>query len=370
MKHCIEGSEAVAQAVNNCRPDVISAYPITPQTHIVEELALLKANGHANYEYILADSEFAAASIVLGASATGGRTYTATSSQGLLYMTEVIFDIAGMRLPVIMTVANRAISAPINIWNDQQDSMTVRDSGWIMLYAKDNQSAVDLHLLAYKLAEKLKLPAMINMDGFVLTHTVEPIDIPSVSDTKKFLPSYKPEVGQILDTKNPVTLGSFVTPQYYQEIRFDLHSDLLRAKELFTKEAIKFNKIFHRQHDLVEYYGTAKPDSVIITIGSVFGTIQDVVDELNNRGQKVGVFHLTCFRPFPDEQIVEKLSKIKSIAVLEKDISLGSSAGLDMEIRRALFNKNKSTVTSFVYGLGGRDITPEYIREIFKQIKQ
>ncbi|MFA4834397.1 MAG: pyruvate ferredoxin oxidoreductase, partial [Patescibacteria group bacterium] len=239
----LEGSRAIALTIKNIKPAVISAYPITPQTHIVEDLAKFKADGEVSYEYVRAESEFAAASIILGASATGVRVYSATSSQGLLLMAEVVFNIAGMRLPIVMTCANRAVSAPINIWNDQQDAMTVRDAGWIMLFAENHQEAVDQHIIAYKVAEKLNLPVMVNVDGFVLTHTYEPVIIPETKQIKKYLPDYKPKAGQFLDPANPVTMGAFATPAHYMEIRQDLHDDLISSLEVINEEYIKYNKV-------------------------------------------------------------------------------------------------------------------------------
>src|SRR6056297_2601302 len=246
MSKLMEGSQAVAKVVNLCEPAVVSAYPITPQTHIVEDLAKYKADGKAKYEYIRAESEFAAASVVLGASATGVRTYTATSSQGLLLMTEVLFNIAGMRLPVVLTCANRAVSAPISIWNDQQDSVTVRDSGWLMLYAEHNQEVADMHLMAYKIAEKSRLPVMVNMDGFLLTHTFEPVDIPSKLQVRKYLPKYKAPKGSILDPQDPKSLGCFATPDYYFEIRQELAEDVVKSKKVIKKSMREFKKIFKR----------------------------------------------------------------------------------------------------------------------------
>lgn len=369
MRKCIEGSHAIAQVIGLCRPDVVAAFPITPQTHIVEALSKMKADGQADFEFINTDSEFASASIIQGASAAGGRAYTATSSQGLLLMTEVLFSIAGLRLPVVMTVANRAISSPINIWNDQQDSMTVRDAGWIMLYAQDNQAALDLHLLAFKLAEKLKVPAMVNMDGFVLTHTYEPVDVPPADLVKKFLPNYQPQPGQFLDVTNPVSLGCFATPDDYQEIRLELNQDLKKGLNLFEKESVTFNKIFKRKYKLVEYYGAKNPDKVIVSFGSLVGTIKDAVDELNqNKKNKVGVINIICYRPFPDVQIIKQLSKVKKIAVVEKDISLGAEGCLATDVKRALYGKTNSLIKSYPMGLGGRDIRKNEIKKIFQQL--
>ena len=368
MKKCLEGSKAVALAVNLCQPDVVSAYPITPQTHIVEELATLKASGAGKFEFVRSDSEFAAASMVLGASAAGGRAYSATSSQGLLLMTEVLFNIAGMRLPVVLTCANRAVSAPINIWNDQQDSLTVRDSGWIMLYAEDNQAAIDLHLLAFKIAETLRLPVMVNMDGFVLTHTVETLDLPQAKEVAQFLPEYKAPAGQTLDVNKPVSLGCFVTPADYQEIRLELHRDMLKALKVFKQEAKLFKKVFKRDYDVVQYYGAAKPKKVIVTFGSVIGTIKEAVDYINKKKPTVGVLNIVCFRPFPETAIRESLAKVKSIAILEKDISLGHEGVLSIEVKKALLGQAKVKVQNFSLGLGGRDIRLKEIVRIFSKM--
>lgn len=370
MKYCIEGSNAVARTIKLCRPGVVSAYPITPQTHIVEDLSKYQAEGEAEFEFIRADSEFAAASIVLGASAAGVRSYTATSSQGLLLMTEVIFTIAGLRLPVVMTCANRAVSAPINIWNDQQDAMTVRDSGWIMLFAEDNQEAIDFHILAFKIAELTRIPVMVNMDGFVLTHTFEPVDLPEQAAVDSFLPAYKPVAGQYLDPENPVSLGCFATPDDYMAIRQELAEDLNDSRKIIKKELANFAKAFKRNNDeLVEYYGEKKAEVVFVAMGSVIGTIKDAVDELNARGRRVAVVKIKCFRPFPREELVKKLARAKYIAVIDKSISLGNEGILAMELKAAL-REEKSKVQSFVVGLGGRDVTKKIIQEIYKQARK
>ena len=242
MRQILEGSQAIAQTINNIRPAVVSAYPITPQTHIVEDLAKCKADGKAKYAYVGAESEFAAASIVAGASATGVRVYTATSSQGILLMTEVLYNIAGMRLPVVLTCANRGVSAPITIWNDHQDAMSVRDAGWIMLFAENHQEAIEQHLLAYKVAEQMGLPAMVNIDGFVLTHTYEGVSVPSPAQIKKFLPDYKPTAGEYIETSNPKSFGAFASPAYYMEIREELHDALRDSRKVLKREYTNLKK--------------------------------------------------------------------------------------------------------------------------------
>jgi pyruvate ferredoxin oxidoreductase alpha subunit len=368
MKELIEGSHAVAKIIKLVKPAVVSAYPITPQTHIVEELAKMKTQG-ADFEYVLAESEFAAASVIEGACLRGVRVYSATCSQGLLLMAEVIFNIAGMRLPIVMTVANRAVSAPINIWNDQQDAVTVRDSGWIMLYAEDNQEAVDMHLEAYKIAEQLNLPVLVNMDGFILTHTYEPVNIPEAKLIKKFLPDYKPKAGTYLDVKNPRTFGAFATPETYMQIREQLFNDLKKSKILIKKTHQEFKKIFKRNYGdgLVDAYKTNDAETVIVSFGSVLGTIKDVVDEERKKGKKIGALKIRCFRPFPKEEIIKALKKAKKIIVVEKCVSLGNEGILANEIKAVAYDaKLKADIFSYLVGLGGKDVTKENIRKIIK----
>jgi len=381
----LEGSRAIALTIKNIRPSVVSAYPITPQTHIVEDLARFKADGQADYEYVRAESEFAAASIILGASATGVRAYSATSSQGLLLMTEVIFNIAGMRLPIVMTCANRAVSAPINIWNDAQDVMTIRDAGWILLFAENHQEAVTQHILAYKLAEKLKIPVMVNVDGFVLTHSYEEVTIPSEAEIKKFLPDYKPETGKYLDPENPRTFGAFATPADYMEIRKELHDDLLAALPIINEEYKKYNELIKipttpstglragkYDNGLIEYYGSPSAKTVLIAMGSVVGTIKEVVDEIRaNSGLfgasgSLGIIKLKTFRPFPAEEINKVLKDVgaKNVAVVEKAVSLGHAGPLYIEVKAAMHNKISANAKNFIVGLGGRDITKKMIKNI------
>jgi len=335
MKEFLEGSLAVAEAVKLCKPGVVSAYPITPQTHIVEELASMVANGELKSQFVNVESEHSAASVVLGGSATGVRVYTATSSQGLLLMSEVVFNIAGLRLPVVMTCANRAISAPINIWNDQQDSVSLRDSGWVQLFAENVQEALDLHFIAYKLAEdkSIMLPVMVCMDGFILTHGIETVDMPTQEQVDKFLPPY--QALYKLDTDNPVTMGPLVDPEAYTETRYaieETHKDVLKLLPKITSD---FAKVFGRQyHGLVEEYQVKDAERVIVAMGSVCGTVKDVVDELRAKGKKVGLLKIVAYRPFPAEAICEALKNVSKVAVLDRALSLGSFAPLFSEIRR------------------------------------
>lgn len=385
MRQILEGSQAIAQTVNNIKPSVISAYPITPQTHIVEDLAKLKADGQADYEYVRAESEFAAASIVAGASATGVRTYTATSSQGLLLMTEVLFNIAGMRLPVVLTCANRGVSAPITIWNDHQDAMTMRDAGWLMFFAENHQEAVEQHLLAYKVAEKNKLPAMVNIDGFVLTHTYEGVSVPTLNEVKKYLPTYQPGKGQILDPAAPVSLGAFAAPPYYMDIREELHNDLINSQDTILNEYEELKKLIPSSvkeseveaklnNGLIEYYGPANPQIILIAMGSLVGTIKDTVDNFNKKMQltgKVGILKIKTFRPFPTNEILKQIVNAKYVGVVEKAVSLGADNGpLGLDIKAAAKNKLRTKIQDFIVGLGGRDITDKTIIDIIAAVKQ
>jgi pyruvate ferredoxin oxidoreductase alpha subunit len=369
MKEFLEGSLAVAEIVKRCKPGVISAYPITPQTHIVEELAQIVANGELNAQFVNVESEHSAASTVLGAVAAGVRTFTATSSQGLLLMGEVVFNIAGMRLPVVMTVAARAISAPINIWNDHQDVVSLRDSGWVQLHAEDIQEAVDLHLIAYKLGEdkSVMLPVMVVMDGFILTHGLETINMPTQEEVDRFLPAYKAPYK--LDVEKPLTLGPLVDPESYLETRYaiqETHKDVLN---LIPKITADFAKVFGRAYNgLVEEYRTKDAERVIVAMGSVCGTIKEVVDELRKKGKKVGLLKITSYRPFPAQQVYDALKNVSKVGVVDRALSLGSVAPLASEVKATFFGKAKrpKIVSSFVVGLGGRDITKDSVKEIFR----
>ena len=367
-KQILEGSHAIAQVIRNIKPGVVSAYPITPQTHIVEDLAEFIANGEANYEYIKAESEFAAASIVEGAQAAGCRTYTATSSQGLLLMLEVIYNIAGMRLPVVMTLANRGVSAPITIWNDHQDAMSARDTGWIMLFAENHQEAVNQHILAYKVGEKLRLPVIVNIDGFLITHSYEGVLVPEIKDIKKYLPNYNPKSGEYLDPENPVTLGAFASPEFYLEIRESLHKDLVLSQGEILNEYEEFKKVFAECIDkdkkievdngLIEYYGNMDAEKLLICMGSVAGTVKETIKDMNN----VALLKIRAFRPFPKEEILKNIEGKKEVIILEKAISLGFGGILASEIKSLINFSTK--VKNPIIGLGGRDVTCKMIKEI------
>ena len=369
MKKVIEGSMAVAEAVKVCRPHVISAYPITPQTHIVENLSQFVADGDLKSQFVNVESEFGAASVILGASATGARAYSTTTSQGLLLMTEVLFNIAGLRFPVVITCANRAISAPINIWNDQQDAMTIRDSGWIMLFAEDNQEAADMHLQAFKIGEhpEIMLPVMVNMDGFILTHAFEPIEFIDQKMADEFLPPFKPEL--YLTPKNPLTFGVLAEPDWYMETRYSLQKAIEASTDMIEEVADQFKKTFGRyQGGLVEKYRLDGAETAIVSMGSVVGTIKEVVDALRDKGKKVGVLKIRAFRPFPKEAIYDALKNVKNVIVMEKAISLGATGILYDEIKAALYGRaSQPRVSGFIAGLGGRDIPKESIMKVIEK---
>jgi pyruvate ferredoxin oxidoreductase alpha subunit len=371
MKKVIEGSMAVAQAVKICRPHVISAYPITPQTHIVENLSQMVADGELKAEFINVESEFGAASVILGASATGARAYSTTTAQGLLLMAEVLFNIAGLRLPVSITCANRSVSAPINIWNDHQDAMTVRDSGWIQLYAEDCQEAADMQIQAYKIGEnpKISLPVMVNMDGFILTHAFEPVELIDQKMADEFLPPYRPEV--YLTTKKPVTFGILAEPAYYAETRYRLQQAIEASKPVIDQVANEFNKVFGRYAGgLVDGYRLDGAKTAIVAMGSVVGTIREVVDELRDNGEKVGLLKVRAFRPFPKEAIYDALKDVDNIIVMEKALSLGFGGILLNETKAVFCGKEKQPkMSGFIVGLGGRDIPNKSIINAVKKAK-
>jgi len=359
----IEGSQAVAQSVARCRPEVIPAYPISPQTHIVEGLSDLVRTGElAPCEFINVESEFAALSVCIGASATGARTYTATASQGLLYMAEALYNASGLGLPIVMTVANRAIGAPINIWNDHSDSMSQRDSGWIQLYAETNQEAVDMHIQAFKLAEELSLPVMVCMDGFILTHAYERVDIPDREQVDAFLPAFEPR--QVLDPSDPVTIGAMVGPEAFSEVKYLAHAKQIQALDTIPAIADEFAEAFGRRAGgLVRPYRAEDAETIVVALGSVLGTIEDTIDELREEGVKVGALGIKSFRPFPLEEVRAALAHAERVVVLEKALAVGIGGIVSANVRMALSGIDLHGYT-VVAGLGGRAITGESLRRM------
>ena len=356
MQKQIEGSRAVAEAVALCRPEVICAYPISPQTHIVEGLGELVKSGELNpCEFINVESEFAAMSVAIGASAAGARSYTATASQGLLFMAEAIYNASGLGLPIVMTVANRAIGAPINIWNDHSDSMSQRDCGWIQLFAESNQEALDLHIQAFKLGEELSMPVMVCMDGFILTHAYERVDMPAQAEVDAFLPVYEPR--QVLDPADPVSIGAMVGPEAFMEVRYLAHAKQTMALERIPEIAAEFAQRFGRNSGgLVRSYRCDDAETIVVALGSVLGTLKETIDELRNDGLKIGVLGIHSFRPFPLAAVRAALQGAKRVVVLEKSFSVGLGGVVSTDVRLALSGLHLHGYT-VVAGLGGRAIT-------------
>jgi pyruvate ferredoxin oxidoreductase alpha subunit len=360
MKQVIETSQAISYAVKLCKPSVIPMYPITPQTHIVEALAEMINNGQLDAEMVHTESEHSALSAALGSEATGTRTFTATASQGLAFMWEVLYIMSGMRMPVVMAVANRALSAPINIWNDHSDTMGARDSGWIQLYAESGQEALDATILAYKIGEKVLLPVMVCVDGFNLSHVYEPVDIPEQKNVDKFLPAYKPKYK--LDPKKPLTMGPISFPDTYMYFKKQQQDAMEESIPIIKKAYKDFGESFGRTYGdgLIETYKIKDAQYALLTMGSVSGTARVVVDELRKKGKKVGLIKLICFRPFPNNDLRNIAKKLKGIAVIDKCISLGNKGPLFTEVRNSLFGTNIK-ISGYIAGLGGKDITKDHL---------
>ena len=363
MLRQIEGSKAIAETVALCRPEVVCAYPISPQTHIIEAVgAMVKAGTLAPCEFINVESEFAAMSVAIGASATGARAYTATASQGLLFMMEAVYNAAGLGLPIVMTLANRAIGAPINIWNDHSDAMAVRDSGWIQLFAESNQEASDLHVQAFRLAEELSVPVMVCVDGFILTHAVEGVDLLDQSFVDSFLPPYEPR--QMLDTKAPVSIGAMVGPEAFEEVRYLAHLRQLDALERIPEIAREFFESTGRESGgLVRPYRTDDAETVVVAMGSVLGTLKDAVDARRDLGELVGVLGVTSFRPFPSEAVRDALAHARQVIVIEKAFNIGDGGVLSTDIAIAIHNE-QTLLRTVVAGLGGRAITRRSLEKV------
>jgi len=356
----MEGSAAIAEAVRLARPQVIAAYPITPQTHIVEYLADAVANGELDAEFMTVESEHSAASAVLGASATGVRTFTATSSQGLLYMAEVVFNIAGMRLPVVMTVANRAISGPLSIWNDHQDSMIVRDAGWMQLYAQNAQEAQDLHLIAYRVAEDpaVSLPVMVCVDGFALTHAFESVEPLTAEQVAQLLPAFQPL--HTLDPADPVTMGAYAEPSIYTEARYAVEAALQESRNVYTRALEDLASVTGRRYDpWFDSYRVDDAEVVLVVMGTAAQTARVAVDTARTEGIAAGLLAPRAFRPFPAEEIRRALEHTGRVVVLDRAVSLGAGGVVVHEIRSALARSFYAPqVVGVIAGLGGRDMSP------------
>lgn len=362
----ISANEAVAEAVKLAKPNVIPVYPITPQTTISEHLAKFVADGDIDAEYIKVESEHSAISASVGASSAGVRVFTATSSQGLALMHEILFVAAGLRTPIVLADANRALSAPLSIWNDQQDSIAQRDAGWLQVYVENGQEALDSILLGYKVSENsdVLLPSMVCLDGFILTHTVDPVDVPSPQDVDKFLPPYKPV--NFLDPENPASIGSFTDPEYYMEARYAMQEAMEKSKKVIAEANKEFAELFGREYGFVEKYKCEDADTILVAMGSICSTIKEVVDDLRETGEKVGLLRVRVFRPFPEEEIHDALKDASKVGVIDKNISFGVGGVLYNNIKAKMCDIDSY---GFILGLGGRDITPSTIKEVVEKTK-
>ncbi len=371
-KKFLSGNEAFAYGVRLARPQVISAYPITPQTIVVEKLSEFVEDGSLKAEFIHVESEHSALSCAIGASSVGARAFTATSSQGLLYMAECLPYAAGGRFPIVMMNANRSTALPWNIYGDQRDSVSQLDSGWIQAYAENAQEALDLALMSFYIAEhkKVSTPFMANLDGFVLTHTYEAVDIPTKEQADEFLPPYRTENKMSLE--EPKNLGFSAGPDTNTFFKYKEHIGLLNVRNVVAEAEKKFESIFGRHYSgLTESYKTENADYILITLGSISGLVRETVDKLREQGEKVGMLRIRYMRPFPNEEITEAVKNAKAIAVLEKDISFGNEGTVYTNVNSALHKAGINIPTSdYIGGLGGKNISPQEIEEIFEELKQ
>lgn len=368
MRKALEGSQAIARTVALCRPQVVAAYPITPQTHIVENIARLVADGKMDCELVSVESEFSAASLVLGAASAGSRTYTASASQGILLMSEVLYNIAGLRVPMVLTCANRAVSSPLSIWNDQQDSMAVRDAGWIQLYCADNQEAVDTTIQAYRIAEATELPVMVCIDGFTLTHTLEPIDIPEQEMVDAYLPPF--HFKRALNPQKPTSVGTLVSPDFFTEARHSHHHALLDALDEIVTADLDWQALSQRScGGLLAVNGPEDAKIGLLTLGSVYGTLSEARDEYSDL-PATKLIKLRAFRPFPAQALRQACAGLTDLIILERAISPGMGGIVSSEVQVAMATmKNSPRIHSFAAGLGGRDIPLQLYRQLHEQIR-
>ncbi len=373
MRKVIEASMAMALGVKRSRAEVIPIYPITPQTHIVERLAKMVHNGDLDARIIRAESEHSAASALLGASATGARAFTASSSQGLALMFEMLPIISGLRLPPVMAVANRALSAPINIWNDHSDSVSARDQGWIQFWAESSQEALDTIVQAFKVSEDkdVLLPSIVNIDGYTLSHVYEPVEIPSQKEADSFLPPYKP-LHAFLDPKKPLSIGPIAFPDSFMEFKEMQQKAMEKAETKIVKVHSQFGKGFGRRYGngLIEKHKMEDAEFALIGQGSLCGTARIVVDKLRNEGVKAGLIRLRVLRPFPAKEIRKAAKNLKGLAVIDRHISLGMEGALFTDVKSALFGRKDLVVNGFIAGLGGRDIMQWHLKKALKSLKK
>jgi len=363
LKQVIKGNYAVSQGVKLCRVKVISAYPITPQTTIVEDLSEICARGELDAKFIKVESEHSAMAAVVGSSSAGVRSFTATSGQGLLLMHEVLHWAAGARLPIVLANVNRAVGPGWNIWADQSDSLSQRDTGWVQIYCESNQEVLDSVIMAYNLAEKIFLPVMLTYDAFFLSHTSEIVDVPEIEQVDTFLPPYNPEFK--LDVDNPRMFGGMTGPDYYYEERYVIHKDALEALELYPKVCKEFKEIFGREYDVCEEYQTDNAELIVVTAGTITSVTRIALDKLYEQGKKIGLMKIRMFRPVPVERWRKILGNTAKVAVIDRNLTAGLGGVFANEIQSALYPlQNRPVIFPVIAGLGGRDVTPEDVEGI------
>lgn len=363
----LDGNSSIAEGVRLARVQVVAAYPITPQTPMVERVADFINEGRLDAKYIAVESEHSALSAVIGAALVGTRVFTATAGAGLALMHEIIGVASGNRLPIVMGVANRALPSPWSLQTDHSDSMAERDMGWIQLYASNCQEALDYTLLAYRIGEEIRLPVMVCIDGFYLSHTIEVVELPDQENVDKFLPPYK-RVGVYLDPDNPMTINQLNSADTFTEIKYSHNQALKEVINIFPAVAEEFEEIFNRRYSLTKDFNCKDADVVVVTLGSSSGTARKVAGEMSTGDRKVGALQICCFRPFPKEDVIEKLRKAKAVAVIDRSWALGTDGPLAQEIKSALYSaKIDIPVYNFVAGLGGRDLNEYTIKRVIEK---
>ncbi len=365
MKRVMEGSHAVSQGVLLSRVEVIAAYPITPQTHIVERLSELCATGQLKAKFLKVESEHSAMASCIGASAVGARTFTATSSQGIALMHELLHWASGARLPIVMANVNRALGAPWNIWCDQIDSLSQRDTGWLQFYCESSQEALDTVIQAFKISEKISLPSMVVLDAFYLSHTFEPVDCPDQERVDRFLPPYEPKFK--LDPKEGRSFSSLTAPDTFTEMRYQIQQAMERAKSVILEVDQEYHKMFGRSYGLVEPYRCDDAELILVTSGTVTSTCREVIDQYQDQGKRIGLLKIRAFRPFPTEAVRESLRGVPKVAVIDRNLSFGMGGIFAEELKSVLSNESdRPVVFSYVAGLGGRDITQHTISNVIE----
>lgn len=364
-KKVVTGNHAVSYGAMLARVQVISAYPITPQTQVVELLSEFCANGTLRAKFIKVESEHSAMAALIGAASAGARTFTATSAHGLALMHEMLHWAAGARLPIVMADINRAMGPPWSVWTDQNDSLSQRDTGWMQVYCESNQEVLDTVIQAYKVAERVLMPAMLILDAFVLSHTAEQIEIPNQALVDQYLPLYQPIYK--LDVNDPRSFGALAPPDVYMELRYKMHQAMEDALEEWVRADEEYYELFGRRYGLIEPYGADDADLILVTSGTVTSTAREVIDELRAEGRRVGLLKIRVFRPFPAQLVREALASIQKVVVIDRNISFGMGGIFAQEIKSVLYNTHdRPPIFGFVAGLGGRDITPTVIREIIE----